>query len=612
MKEQKIVRPNKRSSLLFKQMQIVMALFLLLVFALYMVQQGVLYKSQGIQLHLLEETDLTESSVLEQKPVCLILWQDDLQGRTGRDLMEETLSQMRVPYESRTAQPLDKDILEGYETVVLSMANLNVLGETTLDLINWVEDGGRLMFLFLPFNDSFFEMIQHRIGVVSTGSGYRRVDQIHFTQPFMLGGELEDFEISEAYESSLAVLLDETCEVYLEAAGSERIPLMWRRRTGQGTIVAANLSFTGKIYRGFYCAAYSLLEDGFAYPVINGSSFYLDSFPGPVLDGAGGSIAEDYGLSARDFLTQVWWPDIQSFSNKYGVRFTGLALEEYSDNTSPPFSRSEDVSRYRYFGNSLLQTGGEIGLYGYNQMPLVLDNFDYRGDYADYVPWGSTEDMAAGLGELNQFYSELYPDMKFQIYAPPANILSEEGRRMIATDFPQIRVIAGTYLAGKTSYTQEFEVAEDGIVETPRIVSDCNLSEYERLAALSELTFHYVNTHSLRPDEVLSVDTGWEALVGQLDAYMSWLYTAAPKIRNLTGSELAAAVQRYDRLEIRQQCTEEHMIIELGGFVDEAWLLVRLNAGQTMDLVEGGTMEELLDGLYLLKAKSERVEITFQ
>ena len=92
-------------------------------------------------------------------------------------------------------------------------------------------------------------------------------------------------------------------------------------------------------------------------------------------------------------------------------------------------------------------------------------------------------------------------------------------------------------------------VSEDGVIETPRIISGCVIDDYMEIAALSELNFHFINSHFQHPDDVLDPDRGaeqgWEAMFARLTEYVDWLYTAAPDLRNLTGSEMAAAVQRY-------------------------------------------------------------------
>ena len=50
------------------------------------------------------------------------------------------------------------------------------------------------------------------------------------------------------------------------------------------------------------------------------------------------------------------------------------------------------------------------------------------------------------------------------------------------------------------------------------------------------------------------------------------------------------------------------MTLTLDGFVDEVWLMVRLN-GRQPGQVQGGELTELLDGLYLLRADESRVVI---
>ena len=183
---------------------------------------------------------------------------------------------------------------------------------------------------------------------------------------------------------------------------------------------------------------------------------------------------------------------------------------------------------------------------------------------------------------------------------------------MLVRDFPQIRSVASVYLPGDLAFEQEFEVAEDGIIDTPRVISGYILDDYTRLAAVSELNFHFVNSHFQHPDDVLDVDRGanlgWEELYRRISDYTEWLYTSAPSIRNLTGSELAAAVQQYDYLDVKRTLTDTSLELELGGFGTEAWLMVRVNEG-TPGAVTGGELTQMAEGLYLLRADEAHVVI---
>ena len=277
--------------------------------------------------------------------------------------------------------------------------------------------------------------------------------------------------------------------------------------------MVVNLGIYVKAVRGIFSAAYSLLSDCTIYPVINGSAFYLDDFPSPVPGGNGEYIYRDYGINVRDFYANIWWPDILALAEKYGVRYTGVVIENYGDQTDGVIEHQMETSRFQYFGNMLLRHGGEIGYHGYNHQPLALGNVKY-GDILPYNTWADTEAMENAMTELLQFCREMYPEASMSVYVPPSNVLSEEGRQLLAAKCPEIRTIASNYFTGEFAYEQEFEVAEDGIVEQPRIISSAVIDDYMQLCAFSELNMHFVNTHFMHSDDLLDEDRGAALLMG--------------------------------------------------------------------------------------------------
>lgn len=602
-------------NLRFGRMQLVIVAFLMLSLVLYVVQRNVSYETQE---RLLEPTDDEQAFspvtalTQQQEKECLILWEDDGgYGNSGRELMEAVLDQMKIPYDVCQGKNLKKEQLNNYNKVVMSMTNWELLDDNLIFLIDWVNAGGGLLVLYPPNVNGFFQLFQSTLGIRGLGDTMTEAEAFHFTRDFMLGGE-KDFTVIDPYESALSVSLTEDCTVYMETTDKLPVPLIWSRDAGEGKIVFDNLGFLTKDYRGFYAASYSLLGDTCAYPVINASTFYIDDFPSPVPGGNSKYIQKDYGMTIEEFYTQVWWNQIYDLAEQYGIRYTGLVIEQYSDRVEVPFPRNLDNQRYLYFGNMLLRQGGELGFHGYNHMPLCLIGFDYQGDYDSYNLWESYGNMTASMKELESFCQELFPEERFRVYVPPSNILSEEGRKMLAEEFPDLTAVASLYLPGEVAYIQEFEEAEDGIIETPRIISGYILEADSYMAALSELNFHLVNTHFQHPDDVLDedrgADLGWKEMFARLTDYTEWLYGSAGSIRNLTGTELAGAVQIYDRLEIKRTELEGMLRLDLEGFRDEAWLLVRFNTG-TPGTVNGGTLEKLQDGLYLLQADSPEIEI---
>ena len=375
--------------------------------------------------------------------------------------------------------------------------------------------------------------------------------------------------------------------------------------------MVVNLGIYVKAVRGIFSAAYSLLSDCTIYPVINGSAFYLDDFPSPVPGGNGEYIYRDYGINVRDFYANIWWPDILALAEKYGVRYTGVVIENYGDQTDGVIEHQMETSRFQYFGNMLLRHGGEIGYHGYNHQPLALGNVKY-GDILPYTTWADTEAMENAMTELLQFCREMYPEASMSVYVPPSNVLSEEGRQLLAAKCPEIRTIASNYFTGEFAYEQEFEVADDGIVEQPRIISGAILDDYMQMAAVSELNMHFVNSHFMHPDDLLDEDRGaklgWEKLKNRLEEYMDWLYDSAPELRNLTGSELSGAIERYGALTYEKHVTDKSVELKLNHFYDEAYLMLRFNDG-IPGKVTGGELEHVTGNLYLLHAVNDEVTI---
>lgn len=604
-------KKRQREKFRFKRMQKVIVVFLALVAVLCVVQRNVTYTHQERILTPLAKEAFSPQGEA-QEPECLLIYEDSARGNQGYTLMSEVLDQMKVPWESCLAGEAASRNLDQYAKIVLSVDYLRNLGDGLLELQDWIRAGGHLLVLYPPEIDSGFQSLQDLMGIVGISPDLAVVEELRFVKNFMIGTEGLDLRITDAYESSLSVSLDSDCEVYMESGGENPVPLLWRKETGEGSVVVDNLSFLEKAYRGFHCAAYTLLGDAEAYPVINGSTFYIDDFPSPVPGGDSRKIREDYGMDIADFYTQVWWNDVYNLGKEYGIRYTGLVIEQYSDQVEGPFERNSDTQRYEYFGNMLLDAGGEIGFHGYNHMPLCLENFSYQGMYDSYKQWASYEDMRAALQELHDFCAQIFPQEEFQVYVPPSNILSKEGRGMLAEDFPQIQAVASVYLPGDLAFEQEFEVAEDGIIDTPRVISGYVLDDYMRLAAMAEMNFHFVNSHFQHPDDVLDVDRGadlgWEELFRRISEYTEWLYTSAPTIRNLTGTELAAAVQQYDYLTVDRTLTEHSLELTLGGFGTQAWLMVRINEGES-GTVTGGELTKMAEGLYLLQADEEQVTI---
>lgn len=594
----------------------VWAMFMAIALVLLVESLGVHYGATRFDITYLDRDKAIPAAdaIAGEKATNLLVIDSSQEGVSDAEsMLDRVLLDMKVPTVTvDLAQGDEIPTLKQYQTMVIAMPNLDPLGEHVLQIMQWVKKGGGVMFAMTPERTGYLDVIGPQIGIESSAYKYVVTEGITPSKDFMLGGG-QTYMFSDPFKSSLSVALNERAQV--EAVSSNgRTPLVWRSSVESGTAVMCNIGIYVKMVRGFYASAFSLLSSAMAYPVINSAAFYLDDFPSPVPSGNGKYIKRDYNMSISEFYSQVWWPDLVRLAERYGIRFTGVMIENYGDDTKNDPVRQTDNTQFEYYGGLLLRQNGEIGYHGYNHQPLVLPNTDYGNEYT-YVQWPNRKAIVDSLNELIAFQKTVLPAATSSVYVPPSNILSSEGRQIIGEDVPQIRAIASMAFPPDSSleYVQEFGVAADGVVEAPRIVSGSMVNNsYMRLAAVSELNMHYVSTHFMHPDDLLDEDRGakegWETYRKGLEDYLDWLEQSAPSIRMQTGTECAAAVQRFSGLTVSMATSDDSWDLHLGNLIDQGWLMFRANNG-TPGRVRGGSLTKLTGNLYLLKATSATVHI---
>lgn len=599
----------KRFSITITAIAVLIAVTVLLIFDNF----GMGYTISGNLL-----SDLPSSVISEKKrksetdKTCLVL-SDSTQE--NNDLFEEhitnVLNIMRVGFDMVDVSEKEIPNFDNYQNTVIAFHDLDALNERSTDLLEWVGRGGGCMFLATPVPSSTLNFFSKYIGISEGGYGYATFSGITILNNFMVGGDNYTFHWGEPMTIAISCRLGENATTYAVTDDEAKTPLIWETDYGEGRFAVMNVGLCEKSTRGLTASVYRLLDDTCIYPVINASTFFLDDFPSPVPMGDATYIRRDYNRNISSFYSAVWWPDVLSLSDKYGIKYTGLLIDDYTEEVDGSFPQQTDTERFKHFGALLLDNGGEIGLHGYNHLPLCFNGFDFKNK-VNYKPWKNADDAVRALNRALDLGNKLFPNNTMSVYVPPSNILSDEGRKLLHDRLPQIKVIASLYLEGEIEYDQEFEIAEDGIIEFPRLISGAILDEHMRWEALNALNIYYVNSHFMHPDDVLDVDRGadqgWAKLFGNLDDYCNWLYSSAIGIRNLTGSDAGRATARFDCLSIERKDTENKINLRLIGFYDEAYLMVRCNSGKPKK-VSGGEIEHINGDFYLLKATQETVII---
>jgi hypothetical protein len=589
---------------------------LALGFALFVERSGLTTNEGNPQLEFLEPISDDQLKIEDKnlKIECLVLY--DSQGLEGLRLSQSivnTLDLMRVRYQLVDISETKQFQLDNFETIIIGFINLDQISEQILEIMDWVENGGRILFAIRPDPSVTFSAIYRKLGIQTTNNDFSEVKSIKFLTDLLPGSKgviYKDF----IYSSSLIIQLEEDAHVHVISANEYELPLLWDYNQEKGRIVFINSDqFLEKYDRGLICAAYSLLHEFIVYPVINTSFFFIDDFPAPIPAGNDPLIMKQFGRDLNSFFINIWWPDMKSLARKYNIRYTGVIIELYNDQLAAPFPRNTNVETFQYFGNSLLEAGGEIGLHGYNHVPLCTSEMPLE----DYPSWTSTGAMQSAIQELIQFSDSLFQGQTLRVYVPPSNILCKPARLWLPKVIPDLKIISSVYLPDieyPNAYVQNYEEATDGIIELPRITAGLMVDDFMKWVASNEIILHYTNSHFVHPDDVLDANRnfgkGWTQLRSDLDSYLLWLYSSAPGIRNMTASEAAKAVQRYYRLKVDDELIGLNYSIHLDNFYDEAWLLLR--SEYQPKTIDGGELQNVATNLYLLKATQDQIKIEFE
>ena len=599
-----------------RNVTLIWPLLTFIVFALFIAleRNGISYNySEFVNTFLPQEIIDMEKPELEIES--LILY--DTRNKPIFENIADTFGIINVGYLAVNVDTEAIPAYGGYKTVVLVLQNSAPVIDEFVSLIDWVDAGGRVMISRpLDIPEGVQKEILPKLGIVPLYLVPVLQEEATQLTDFMPGGKGRQWEW-DIYEEGdgrygYNAQLTSDCTLHMEAMGDVNSPLLWEHEQGDGKIVYNNNdAFFSRLNRGMIASAYSLLEDTFVYPVINASMFFIDDFPAPIPDGTNEYIYRDFKVSIDYFYTNIWFPDMMKLARDYDLKYTGMLIETYDDHVEAPFSPINKTHGFEYFGAMLLDEGFEMALHGYNHMPLVLEDFDYRG-HLPYKKWKTAEDIEEALAEVERFAEQYYPEVTFKTYIPPSNVISVEGRAALKAYLPDINCVSGLYDDLYFDMHEDFGIGEDGLINLPRISSGFMLEENQKSNVIDTIALYYTSSHFIHPDDPFDKDrggeAGWKKMKESIEEHLDWLKTTSPNMRNMTAQEGAMAVQRFSKIALFKSVNGSELSLDIKGFYDEAWFLMRCNEGMPVS-ADGATIFLVSENLYLVHAVKDHVKI---
>lgn len=568
-------------------------------------QQWLTYQSQYD-----DENMLVSIGDENQDQHCMLIDSQDELSMDMYDNFQETYRYMKQPY---TVQDVNKDNLQfdSCSAVIMTMS-IEKLEPYMSQLELYVEEGGYFFLARMDHPGNVLTQIYRKLGIVNFWYVIG-VEDIYFTSDLLIGQKGVLFSDDYFYNDSLSLELDHDSE--LLAKTKNQTPLIWRVNYGDGAFMVYNGNNLGmKSNRGLIVGAISLMVPDYIYPIFNSKLFYIDDYPAPMSAEINHKIYSEYEKNNAAFYKDVWWPDMIKVARKYDLKYTAVAIQDYNDDVEAPFSEmnKEDLTNMIIFGREVIKSGGEIGIHGYNHQPLQFrqEIADY---YDDYYVWNSIEDVKASIKEVVKYLNKAFPNYKVVSYVPPSNILSVEGRQALIDMWPDFRVVSSLYEEDPLgyAYVQEFEIADDGILEMPRITSGYSDAPDMKWLEANVMTSLGFISHFIHPDDIFdtkrSGDKGWSELYEDFEAMLSRMETNYPWLRPQTSGDAAMNLGYVLSSQMHRNSSEHSIDVTLENQHVTQYFIVRSN--KKIGKLTNCEVTKIGDGTYLVATRSEHFTI---
>ncbi|MER2071090.1 MAG: DUF2194 domain-containing protein, partial [Psychrobacillus sp.] len=499
------------------------------------------------------------------------------------------------------------------KVVILATDKIGHLGDIE-NVEQYVHQGGYILFMSVLEPDVDYRILYRKIGVTSFHD-YINTQGIQLTANVLIGEK--DLVITDEFISNTSLSIALADEAELLAKSYQDIPLLWKSNYGEGAFMSFNGTLLQeKINRGFFVGALSLLEPNFIYPIFNLKVFFIDDFPAPIVRGTTQVIYDAYKKDIPSFYQEIWWPDMLKTARDYDLKYTGAIIETYNDRVEPPFDNIDDKDTHYLisYGRELIDSGGELGFHGYNHQSLVMDK-EVSKVYG-YKEWKKKSDMFKSIQELVTYTKNAFPQYTVTSYVPPSNTLSVEGREALKLAWKDLTVISSLYPQDGegVAYVQEFEVADDGIIEMPRATSGYYEKVYDRWAEANTMTGVGVFSHFVHPDDVISEDRsnnmGWEQNYELFNEYMSRVQHTYPWVRALPATEAALDMAKNIYSHVTWNHSDSGIEGQVTNYRSETFYVLRTTS--KIESLTNCTVLIIDENTYLVTAKAANFKIELE
>ena len=501
---------------------------------------------------------------------------------------------------------------------VIVLDGLLVRTKEDIDLVTqWNDSGIDLIFARMPQVSLIRSSVplQNLLGVYRVLEDEVQLNGMHLFDGFLLGGEAI-YEAKDAEEEELRQDLAIKIPWYVTGAGTktylvgtisdavynkEMTPqlrsayatiddnavknmilpaVIWRHGSSKASVFCMNGTFLDDISGiGILEAMIAESNQYDIYPVVNAQNFVVADCPAFVSENET-EMQRLYSQSAEAVYKEIIWPSLTALTTRTKLKTTCMISPQfdYDDKEEP------DGINVEYYLKLLKEGHDEAGWSGTSLSQL---------------------DVSSKLSIDEDFWKKYARDYTFRsLYlrtAAQKSTLSDKEKSGLSTMVVNETGATVPIVSYDDSGLTEQRVTSNGVKHT--FMDDIKLKSMETALAYSNITLDLYSVTYPQSDE-----DSWQKLMKKIAPNVSTYWKAYETFDATTLSESDQRIRRFLALDYKQERKKNNIYVSIDHFDEQAWFMLRLN-GEDLKSVQGGTYEQIDEGVYLIEAQEAYVAI---
>ncbi len=509
----------------------------------------------------------------------------------------ESVSDYETVYE-KEAEDIEQPQFLLIDTNVIDWNSKNTLKEIQF-LQSCADAGIHLIFGNLPEVSVIkkYKALRELLGIASVRQESITVEGIHLYEGLLLGGEViyqpQTEEEEKRQDMELAFPwynLSSGTKVYMKGMldqemvdVQEQPVLIWRKSTGNAFVFAVNGDYMkGASGLGLLTGMLCQTQDYTLYPVVNAQNFVFAGYPALAEENSD-TLQSLYSQTMSGVFRDIIWPSVSVISHRTSLGISSMIAVQY-DYSDDVWPKTQEIS---YYMESMKAIRAEMG---YSAVSM------------------SDTDIVEKLIQDEAFWNEALPTYRFSsLY---------QGTR---SDDEVDTALESSLLSDICTVVEPIKDTSDLIgyvnehVTRQRALIDGYEHTYSQDFAIrsieTALGYTSILTDIERVAYPQSEADAWENLSKELMANTTTYWKPFSAFEGTTLSQSDAHIRNFLAMSYTEKKTGSCIKVNIKGAGFPVWFVLKLEEGELVTQVEGGSVSKIEKGAWLIEADQSQIEI---